>query len=73
MNDVNIERVNALNNQLLILINNSEATHIEVQTAVARLVVEVFIHDHNLPQFINTLGQIFQYKKSITPEPHEVH
>lgn len=73
MNDIDIERVNALHQELLFLINNSKASHIDVQVAVARLVVEVYVDDHTLPQFVNTIANIFQFKKSITPDPREVH
>jgi hypothetical protein len=67
------ERLNALYNVMVTAINDSELDAENVRAVLARITVELFLHDFSVEEFVRTMTGVFLFEKNFIPDQKEMH
>ena len=67
------ERLNALYNQMVTAINDSDLDPENVRAVLARITVELFLHDFSVEEFVRTMAGVFMFERNFIPDQKEMH
>jgi hypothetical protein len=67
------ERLNALYNQMVTAINDSDLDPENVRAVLARITVELFLNDYSVEEFVRAMAGVFMFERNFIPDQKEMH